>query len=56
MFHTQQLIESAASSECYLEPARTEAEMLIQRMYQFIWWNVDIEWEWQIVEYFRTCF
>ncbi len=44
MFHTQRLID-VASSERHLGPARTQAEMRIQRMYQFIYWNVDIEWE-----------
>ena len=44
MIHAQQLIESAASSERHLGPARVQAELLIQRMYQFIGWNVGIEW------------
>ena len=44
MFHAQQLIETAASSERHLCPARAHAEMLIHMMYQFVDWDVAIEW------------
>lgn len=45
MFHAQQLIETAASSERHLGPARSHTEQLVQRMYQLIDWNVAVEWE-----------
>ena len=45
MFHAQQLIETAASSERHLGPAREHTELLIQQMYRFIDWSAIIEWE-----------
>ena len=45
MLHAQQLIETAASSEGHLGPARTHAEQLVYMMYQFVDWDVAIEWE-----------
>jgi hypothetical protein len=45
MFHAQQLIESAAGSERNLGPARAQAELLIQQLYDFVKWKVDVEWE-----------
>jgi hypothetical protein len=45
MFHAQQLIETAAGAERHLSSAKAQAELLIQRMYQFIEWNVSVEWE-----------
>ena len=45
MFHAQKLIETAAGSERHLSSAKAQAELLIQRMYQFIEWTVSVEWE-----------
>jgi len=45
MFHAQQLVETSAGSECHLGPARAHTELLIERAYQFIEWNVIIQWE-----------
>lgn len=45
MLHAQILIESAAGSEQHLGPAKSQAELLIRQMYDFVEWNVTIEWE-----------
>ena len=45
MFHAQQLIETAAGSERHLAPAKAQAELLIRQMYDFVEWNVNVEWE-----------
>ncbi|WP_397570415.1 DUF4230 domain-containing protein [Schlesneria sp. T3-172] len=45
MFHAQQLIETAASSERHHEPAREHAERLVQTIYELVEWNVAVEWE-----------
>jgi len=45
MHQAQQLIESTASSSQHLEPSRTQAELLIGRMYELMDWKVTVEWE-----------
>lgn len=45
MFHAQQLIDAAASSERHLSPARTQAELLIRQVYEFVGWDVEVSWD-----------
>ena len=45
MFHAQKLIETAASSERHRGPAKAQAELLIQQIYEFVGWEVHVEWE-----------
>lgn len=45
MFHAQQLIETAAGSERNLGSAKTQAELLIRQLYDFVGWKVDVQWE-----------
>ena len=45
MFHAQQLVESAASSERHLASAKTHTELLIRKMYDLTGWDVAVEWE-----------
>jgi hypothetical protein len=45
MIHAQQLIETAAGSDHYLISAKSQAELLIQQLYDFVEWKVDVQWE-----------
>jgi hypothetical protein len=45
MYHAQQLIESAATSERNLSQAKAQAELLIRQMYDLVDWTVTVEWE-----------
>lgn len=45
MYHAQQLIESAAGSERNLALARSQAELLVRRMYDLVDWKIHVEWE-----------
>ena len=45
MFHAQHLIETAAESERNRGSAKTQAEVLIHQMYDFVEWKIEVEWE-----------
>ena len=45
MFHAQGLIETAAGNDRHLAPAKTQAELLIRQMYDFVDWKVDVVWD-----------
>lgn len=45
MSHAQKLIETAAGSEQHLKAAKTQAEVLIRQIYEFVDWKVEVEWE-----------
>ncbi|WP_010583155.1 DUF4230 domain-containing protein [Schlesneria paludicola] len=45
MYHAEKLIESAASSEHHLTSAQRQAEAMIQQLYEFLEWNVEVQWD-----------
>jgi hypothetical protein len=45
MLHAQKLVESAAASERHAGPARDQAALLIQQMYQLVDWTITVQWQ-----------
>jgi hypothetical protein len=45
MYHAQQLIEASALSDHHLESAQKQTELLVQRLYEAMGWEVNIKWE-----------
>lgn len=45
MFHAQRLVETAAVSQQHLGSAKTQAELLIRQIYDYVEWKVEVQWE-----------
>ena len=45
MYHAQQVIEATAAASQHLELSKSQAELLIGKMYELMDWKVTVEWE-----------
>lgn len=44
MFHAQQLVETAAQGSDEVSAAKRQTEQIIQHLFQYAGWTVDLEW------------